>query len=504
MEREERLAFLELTEGRDPKKGGYEDAVIIAGVRSGKTMLDSVIATYESARWSAMGADGTYILSRFLIRGQLATGILIAQDKKGAGIARGYLVGNFLTLQERTGAQFLAETQGQEKAITGEVVKLAAPIEIGIYTANAYSVRGATGLWFIGDESAWWKSEEGSYNQDVKVMKAVRSRFATLSRLKPKRLLTSSKNGEQGIIWEAWKKREKNDALVVMASSWELNPDLDQEFLDREEEKDPEAFAVEYGKAWEKSGDANIFLPAEIVDACVTKDIRQRAPQPGREYVAWLDAAFKKDRFFFGLGHAERRGDQVRAVMDHVRHWTPRSVKGKKTTPLDDEMIVQEIVADLRLYSTDTVRGDQYCDVPLQRKFEERGIKFVYSPVSDPEKAEAFKNLRGALRSVLVDLLDDEVTNKDLKGLQKTLSRTGHMQIAAPHRRGCYDDGANVVARIVQKLLPLSAGLDISALNSQGAGRDDRHGRDWDDRDGREPGARILEGAFADVMGASL
>ena len=497
MDREHRLAFLELTEGREPKKGGYQEIVLICGVRSGKTMFDALIGTYESVRWSAKDGDGRWMLSRYLMRGQIATGILIAQDKKGAGIARGYLVGNLHTLEERTGQKFLAPVEGQEKAVTGMLVKLAAPIEIAIYPANAYSVRGVTGLWFVGDESAWWKSEEGAYNQDTKVMKAVRSRFATLSRLRPKRLLTSSKNGESGIIWDEWKRRDSSSALVVLASSWELNPDLDQEFLDREEEKDPEGFAVEYGKAWEKSGSGNMFLEADVVDRAVTKGIRQRQPQPGREYVAWIDAAFKKDRFFFGIGH----GENGRAVIDHVRHWTPRSVKGRRTTPLDDEEIVTEITADLRFYSTDRVTGDQYCDVPLQSKFKTHGIQFIYAPVSDPEKAEAFKNLRGAMRGSLVDLLDDEVTAKDLKGLQKLTTKSGHLHISAPRRRGCYDDGANVVARIVQKVLPLGGTLDLAAMNAKALDRDNRRP---EVRDRWIPGGDSLDDAYRSMEGAIL
>lgn len=478
MERDERLAFLDMTEGREPRKNGYEEIVLIWGVRSGKTMFDALIGTYESARWSAKNADGTYLLQRHLLRGQIATGILIAQDRKAAGIARSYLIGNLHTLEERTGAKFLASVEGQEKAITGMLVKMAAPIEIAIFPANAYSVRGVTGLWFVGDESAFWKSEEGAYNQDEKVMKAVNSRFATLSRLRPKRLLTSSKNPdipEPGIIWDAWKKRDiRPNVLVMMAESWTINPSLSQEFLDEKEEQDPETFAVEYGKAWARTGGGNVFLPGEIVDQCVTKGVRQRERKPGVEYVAWIDAAFKKDRFFFGIGH----GESGRAVIDHVRHWTPRSSKGFKTKPLDDDEIVKEITADLRLYSTDRVTGDQYCDVPLQSKFKAHGIQFVYAPVSDPEKAEAFKNLKGAMRSSLVDLVDDEITIKDLKGLQKLTTKSGHMHISAPRRRGCYDDGANVVARIVQKVLPMNHGIDLAAVNASAMTRD-FPGLDW-------------------------
>src|SRR5262249_39248801 len=149
--------FLEMTEGRKPRESGYEEAALICGTRSGKSMIAAVIATYESMKWQPVG-------EALLMPGQGATGVLIAEDRKAAGILRGYIEG-FLYSLEENGHDVLAEKRGQEKAVTGALIKMRGSIEIAIYSANAYSVRGATGLWFIGDESAWWKTEEGAYNQ---------------------------------------------------------------------------------------------------------------------------------------------------------------------------------------------------------------------------------------------------------------------------------------------------------------------------------------------------
>lgn len=476
MDRDERLAFLEMSEGREPRKGGYEEAALICGVRGGKTMLGALVAVYESVRWGPTIADTNL---RLLMPGQVATGILIAQDRNGAATARGYIVGFLHELEERTGATILQETEGQAKSVTGQLVKLRWPIQIAVYSANAYSVRGVTGLWFIGDESAWWKSEEGAYNQDVKVWKAVRSRFATLARLRPKRLLLSSPNEEQGVLYDEWKKRETSKALVIKAPTWVLNPSIEQEFLDKEQEKDPDGFMQEYGAEFGKPEGGNIFLPPEVIDNCVERGVIQRAPEPGREYVAWIDAAFKKDRFVFGIGHLDAMNAQSKVIIDHLRSWTPRTVKGRKTRPLDDDEIVTEIAKDLKVYTTDRVHGDQHCDVVLKGKFQKAGIQFVEAPVSDPEKNEAFKNLRGALRSGLVSLLDVPELVKDLKGLIKSVSKTGHVNIQAPKRKGCYDDAANVAARLVSKLMPSSGHVDVVEVNEAARKSDSFPGLDW-------------------------
>lgn len=468
MTREERLAFLGLTEGREPRGGGYTEAALVCGIRSGKTMLGALIGTYETVRWGPVLAEPRkFGVEPMLIPGQIATGIIIAQDKTNALTARSYIEGNFRTLEAR-GIQVLAKTEGQERAVTGKGIRTMWPVEIVIYPAKSASTRGITGLWFIGDEIAHWEFAEGAYNQDTKIMRAVRGRFLTLSRLRPKRLLISSPAQQEGVLFDVWKARDTTTGLktlVVNAPSSTLNPDLVQADLDFEEEKDPEGYAQEYGARFEDEGGKNTFLPPEIVDSCVERGLHQRQRQNGVEYVAWLDAAFKKDRFGFGIGHLETGPGACRVLLDYLQAWTPQSIKGKKNKALNDDEIVKEIATVLRGYSTDRVHGDQFCDIPLQNKFKEHGIQFMLAPVSDPEKAEAFKNMKGAFRSMDVGLLDDEKTIKDLKGLVKTTTKTGHMRIAAPSRRGCYDDMANIVARIIQKLLPLNSQVDLAGAN---------------------------------------
>jgi len=457
MSREELLSFLEMTDGRRPDPRGYEDAVLVVGTRGGKTDLAAVVATYESVRWGP-------VISEMMIPGQLATVMVIAQNQRAARQARGYIEGNLQTLEDR-GHPVLARTVGQERAITGVVIKLSWPVEIAIYTASKASTRGLTGLCLVADEIAWWESAEGSYNQDVEVMRSARSRFATLSRLRPKKILISSPNDEQGVLWEEFKHRGTGKTLVVQAPTWVLNPSIEQEFFDREQEKDAEAFVRDYGAQFSRGAGGNIFLPPETVDQCVDFGRLQNAPKAGVEYVAWMDAAFRRDRFSFGIGHAEEGDGVVRAVVDHTRHWTPVHRKGKKSRPLDEGEIISEIVSDLRAYGCDRICGDQFADVPLKNRFADVGIMFVEQPATKPEKFDAMKNLRAALRSRLVSLPDDPIVVKDLKGLVARKTSPGHYVVEAPRRVGCYDDAATVVSRMVMHMLPMAGNVDLSSMN---------------------------------------
>lgn len=481
MLREERLAFLELSEGREPDPRGYQDVVMVCGVRSGKSYMSAAVATFESVRWGPA-------LEELMPAGSRAKTIIIAQNEKGANEVRDYIEGMLTTLEGK-GHSVLKETTGQEKAIIGKAIKLCWPVDIVVYPARKASVRGVTGLCFIGDEIAHWECAEGAYNQDEKIMKAVRTRFATLRMLKPRRLLISSPDAEEGVLWKEWQKRDTGRSLVVKAPSWLLYPGLNEpdengkKMLDDEQERDPESFMTEYGAEFAVAGGGLAFLTPEIIDRAVVKGIREVPPKSGMDYAARVDAAFKHDRFSFGVAHTERLLDDTSVHMDFSKSWTPPPVRGKKKPrPLDFEKIIEEISLVLRAYGLDRVEGDQFADVPIRNEFAKHGIVYIEVPTTQPGKYDDYKNLRGGLRAGLVRLLEDPEMVKDLKGLIRKETNLGRAQVMAPKRSGCYDDAATVAAGLVGKLLPMGGGLDIAALNRDAMPERTRRGLDWDPR----------------------
>jgi hypothetical protein len=482
MSREEELAFREMSDGRKPRKGGYTKAALVCGTRGGKSDLASVIGTYECVRWGP-------ILEDLLMPGQLASGIIVAENKKQGGIVRGYIEGNFRTLEGK-GYQVFAATRGQERAVTESVIKLHWPIEIVIYPATKAGMRGTTGLFFIGDEIAWWRSEEGAYNQDREVIRAARSRFATLARLGPKQIMISSPNQESGVLYDEWKNRHRSRTMVVTAPTAMLNPAIPQSFLDGELLEDSEAFERDYGAKFQAVGGGLVFLSPQIVESNIDVGRDSLPVQPSTEYRVAIDAAFKRDRFAMGIAHLEERS----VVVDRIRYWTPPREKGQD---LDPDVVVDEIVSEIRPYGVDKLYGDQFADVPLKRRFADSGITFVERPQSAPSSFEMWKNLRAVLRASLASLPDDREMIKELKGLVASKTRTKVTHVGAPNVRGRFDDIAKVIALLVQELLPLAMTIDIHALN-RGAmdSARSRRGLDWDPRRYDDGGSMWAEDEF--------
>ena len=477
MTSEEAQVMADLLEGVPLNPKGYDEAAIICGRRSGKTVLAAGIGTHETVKWGPFLRD-------HLDAGEVAEGILIAQTDKDANKAKNYIKGNFQTLKDN-GNDFLAKTEGQERAITGSAIKTCWPLEIVIYPATKEGSRGATALWALLDEIAYWKTAEGAYSQDEGVVEAVEPTLATLAAMRPKLIMISSPRKKEGVLYKAYKGREKSEMLVVRAPTWVMNPKIERDnpkFFIRKQAKNPESYIREWAAEFSDEADGTLFIPPAVIEACVNAGRIQTPRQPGIDYLAWIDAGFKRDRFSLGIGHliaAIGAEGNDRAHIDRMRHWTPEPMaKGRKARPLDPDVVVDEVVEELRYYGIDTVHGDQFADVPLAKAFEKRGIRFIESPVSMPEKMEAFKNTRAAMRVKLVDLPDDPETISDFKGLLKKETSGGHLQIGAPKRKGSYDDAANVVARIVNKLLPLNSAVDTSKWNDQ-AMPERLPGQDW-------------------------
>ena len=444
MTEEEHRVFIGMTDGREPRKGGYSEASIIVGQRSGKTdKIAANIAVYEAFTFDAA----------CLARGEWAYVMIVAQDVEGAQQARDYIEGKATLLNDR-GWEFLDGGERQQRAVTGKEIRTTRRVKFKIFPCKKSSVRSKTAICCIADELAWWMTEEIAYNADREIIRALSGRRATIRGRVPL-IKISSPYAEAGVLWEDWQGRHTSRQLVVNAPSWTFNPSLDQNFLDAERQKDPAMFLRDYGGQFGKIGGA--WIDPQDVDRCIDKS-RQPVipPQMGVEYVGKVDVGFKHDRYVLGIGHAE--GDK--AVVDVLRSW-----KGTKKQPLVSDEIAAEVAQELRLYGLDAVLGDQYADALIAKDYERAGIRFQVETLGPEELFEGFKNFKAQLRRGQWNLPDDPLMRQDILSLQAKKSG-GLFKIAAPDRAGFHDDYSNVLMVLGKKLLPAIGSIDTTAINA--------------------------------------
>jgi hypothetical protein len=389
-----------------PPQGGWREVVAVVGRQSGKTRIAATLAGFEAAR-AVAEPDGT---ERYAV--------MVAQDHRGAmrSLLR-YATAPF----ERVPALAAGVT-----ARTQETLALDNGVVLAAYPCRPGAVRGLRAVVACIDELAFFRTAEGN-PVDAEMLRAVRPTLATTG---GKLVILSSPYGQAGALWDLHRRhwgRADSDTLVWQASAPEMNPTLPADYLARMQADDPEAYRSEVLGEF-RAGVAALLDP-EAVAACVAVGVRERAPDPGRRYVAFADpSGGRGDRFALALAHAE--GDV--AVLDVLRAWAP---------PFNPSGVIAEAVDLLRRYGGREVVGDRYAAEFVAEGFRAHGI--TYRP-AERDRSGLYLELLPRLNARRVALLDLPDLLRELRALERHCGPSGRDRV--DHPRGGHDDLANAAA----------------------------------------------------------
>lgn len=407
-----------------PPPGGYREAVMLVGVRSGKTRILSAVAVYESGiAYRGSAPDALY-------------SILLAQDMRAAGRTLYNYASGMIARSQRLNGMLEEHTKTTLKFTNG--------IFVGAYPCNPDAIRGFT-CPFVGiDEFAFYRGSDESQT-DEEMLIAARGRGATLGG----RLIISSSPGyEDGALFKLVTQHYgKDDAstLVWRATAPEMNPTLDPAYLARMEKEDPVAFRAEFLGEF-RAGVMSAFDPLRI-EECRAIGVHERPRRKGVPYYAFVDpSGGRVDSFGLAIGHDE----EGVTVLDVVREWR---------APFSPSSVVAEACDILREYGCSTVFGDKFGGEWPPEQFREHGVDYV---PSDLDASALYVKFIATVNSRGVLLLDDDRLIRQLKGLQR---RRASGREKVDHKPGEHDDVANCVAGVA-RVLSLMADPEV------GLGRD--------------------------------
>ena len=110
------------------------------------------------------------------------------------------------------------------------------------------------------------------------MLRAVRPTLATTN---GRLIILSSPYGQSGALWELDRKhfgRDESNVLVWHGTAKEMNPTLPQDYLQRMEQDDPEAYRSEVLGEF-RTGVSTLFSP-EALAACVDIGVKERPYEP--------------------------------------------------------------------------------------------------------------------------------------------------------------------------------------------------------------------------------
>jgi hypothetical protein len=447
------LAIFQRHTGRQtPPAAPVREVWDIVGRRGGKTRVKAARALWTAIRrnWRAVLAEG----ERCVIP-------IIAADRRQAGQALGYIKG----LLARPGFAAFAT-----RRVLTESVELTTGVTVEVHTASFKTTRGYTCPAVVGDEVAFWSSED-SASPDVEILQALRPTMSTI----PGALLAcgSTPYAQRGALFATFEKYYGHDDAVVLVwvadtLSMHRTPQLAQDIA-RAFADDPAAAASEYGQDGRVAfrTDVQAFLSREAVEAVTLADRRELPWQRDIVYVAFADpSGGSQDSFTLAIAHRDPLSG--RAVLDCVREVRPK---------FNPDAVCEEFAGVLQTYGLAGVTGDRYAGLWPTERFAAHGV--TYAPAAVP-KSDIYRQLLPAINSGRVELLDLPVLQAQLQGLERRVARGGRESI--DHAPGGRDDVANA-----------AAGALAIALEGAGAPADDDDDEviQWWERATQRPDGRL-------------
>ena len=298
----QQLAIYQRHTGRSmPPTAPLREGWLVCGRRAGKSFVLATVAVFLACfkDWRP-----------FLGPGEAGTVMIVAADRRQARVIMRYCLGLL-----RAVPMLKQLIEGQ----TAESITLRNRVVLEIHTASFRSTRGYTIVAALLDELAYWPVDEFSAAPDVEVINAIRPGFATV----PGSILlaASSPHARRGALWDAHRKhfgKEGDPILVWQAATREMNASVPQSIIDAAVEEDPARAAAEWSAQFRS--DVESFVNREAVEACVSLDVRERAPMSSTRYFGFIDpSGGSADSMTLAIGHREK--DVV--VVDALRERRP-------------------------------------------------------------------------------------------------------------------------------------------------------------------------------------
>lgn len=404
---------------------GQRIHVLACGRRAGKTLLGAATAVWDAA------LRGN--LDRHLRRGErryaVCVAVNVAQARLFVSAARTILEASPLLAS-------LIENA------TDDQIELSTGATIAAFPCTARGARGWPISLLLLDEFAHHVDGEGNVASEGvwRALTPSTAQFGADARI----LVASTPYGSDGLfanLYDRARDGEIPDAAAHHATSAEMNPTLDPDFLRGEFERDPDNFAAEYEARFLGSGGA--FLRSDRIVAAVDER-GELGRLEALDLLAGLDPGFHHDPFgLVVVGRDTTRPDRLRLA--YAREWAPAPYESFGEKRDIEETRLAEIADVLRHYEVTRAVCDQYLAPAIVEYFGSRGIYVDAVPMTAASKTLAYQELRERLNLGQLELYDHPDLLAQLRRL-KTRYRAGAASVVNPRVGGSHGDLAQALA----------------------------------------------------------
>ena len=264
--------------------------------------------------------------------------------------------------------------------LTLDEIKLVNGVILRVVPCSERTTRGLPASTVIFEELASYTDTSGHQSGEA-VYRALAPSVAQFKQ-DGRTIAVSSPRGQRGVFYRLY---QRKDAYVLNCPTWELNPEIDRAFLERERENDPELFAQEYEASFTAIGGS--FFPSIKLE-----EATQPLPDHHHGYrILAIDPAFTGDDFGLAIACVPQ-GDQNLVLLEHVEALRHPSFNS-----------ALDYVASLaREWEINKVITDQFSSVAIVEELAKRGVtcqKVPWTGRSNSGKSKAHRY--GKVKTIL-------------------------------------------------------------------------------------------------------
>jgi len=387
-----------------------EEAILVLGARSGKSLIASIIALYEATRkkWR-----------KYLNRGEAGYIEVISTRQKQSEAIIG---ANCLRLMENS-----PNLEGYIKAHTQSELILKNDMRILSLPCNTTAGLGLPIVCLIFDEIGHFYIEGVRADKDI------------FDNLNPRRvqfpgsklILISTPSGKQGLLWNYFDKGFKNHKrLTAQADTFFMNPLVDKNFLEKEKKRDIDNYRREFLAQFAERIEA--FLSYEIV----FNSLRLAGDLPfksGYQYFSGIDASGLAGRDKFALAITHKQDNDI--YVDKVKSWDLK----------DPDPIMKDIKELARVYHITKTSIDRYAKGWVKNALEKIGLEVNIRP----SLAEIYVNVKSLMLGDRLYLPDNQGIKKSFLNVQAFYGRNNALSIAHTRDSEGHSDEIDAISTAV-------------------------------------------------------
>lgn len=258
-------------------------------------------------------------------------------------------------------------------------------------------------------------------------------------------IVASTPYGAEGTFAELFARArdgELQGAVAHHATSAEMNPRLDADFLRDEFERDPDMYAGEYEARFIGSGGA--FLSSDKINAACDGRDDELNPLEATEYIAGLDPGFHSDPFGLSIvGRDHLRPERLRLAL--ARQWEPTSGGSFDDRRDVVDATLADVVEICKHYGVRRAVCDQHLAPAISDYMGRRGIHVETIAMTAVTKTLAYMELRERLNLQQLDLYEHAALKAQLRRL-RTRYKAGAASVVNPRVGGSHGDLAQSLA----------------------------------------------------------